>query len=438
MNFIQMPNDFQLNKLIFFKDYNYADNTKKLYWNLYLLYISDLELKYDRDLYNLSQQEIKYFIDSIKEKSKNTIDQTNSFINRYLEWYCTYYNAEEKSFKLYSKKQKVSDNLWYISKKDFFKICNKMLANNTLITNIIPLIFARYGILGREAIFMKNIKWNDIDYNNKVVLIRDIKSNIISNIPVDEDFFNWIYILKQYEKCLYKNKKVKNNFIIKSQIEKEEIINYASLNSKVYMDFKSINMKRIALTNLLNSAITDYLYGIYKNRKLKNNQELFQDILTFYPKENISLTKLNNIKKLYMDITKNENLNLIPTRKPYNKKRVKKHNNLEEISILKDEKINSKYSFRNAIAKDKDIFCIIVKKGDINKHIKVDEDIIDKIKKYKWYINLDNLVITRTKKQDRLEIVYLANFILGVNKYHKIGFKNDNKFDYRKENLIKL
>jgi hypothetical protein len=94
--------------------------------------------------------------------------------------------------------------------------------------------------------------------------------------------------------------------------------------------------------------------------------------------------------------------------------------------------------FKNAIIKDETSVYIVVKKADTKRHVKIDEDMINKIKKHKWYFNIDDSVVARIQKKDRLEIVYLANFILGVNKYYRIGFKNGNKFDYTKENLMEL
>lgn len=438
-----MPSDHQLNKLIFFKDLEYSESTKKTYWGLYLNYIADLENKYEKDLGDFSQSIIDEYLQVIQYKSRQTINQVNAFINKYLKWYSEYYNVEQKKFNFLFEKQKED---WYLSKKDFFKMCNKMIENEELgLHCIIPLIFARYGILGKEAIYMRNVKWNDIDYENKTVTIHDTNNNIISNISIDEEFLDWMNILKQYEKALYKGEKVKNKYIIKSQIEKEEIINYSTVNTKSYRSFTSIKMKRISFTTLANCAIVDYLYSIYKHKRLKDNQELIEELLKFYPDVNVDLNKLINIKRLYVEATNNQNLNLMPTRKanskikePYKKKEPKKSNILKEIVISDNEYLNSNNLFKNAIVKDEETSYIVVKLGEISKKIKIDEDIIDKIKKHKWYLNINNSVVTRIQKKDRLEIVYLSNFILGVNEYHKIGFRNGNKFDYTKENLIEL
>jgi hypothetical protein len=300
------------------------------------------------------------------------------------------------------------------------------------------LIFARYGILGKEAIYMRNLKWDDIDYENKSILIRD-NNNIVSNIPVDEEFLNWINILKRYEKALYKGERVKNRYIIKSQIEKEEIINYSTVNTKSYRSFTSIKMERISFTTLANCAIIDYLYSIYKHKRLKDNQELIEELSKFYPDVNVDLNKLINIKRLYVEATNNQNLNLMPTREPNSiVRKSKKCDILEEISVLNTSEEDSNDLFKNAIIKDETSVYIVVKKADTKRHVKIDEDMINKIKKHKWYFNIDDSVVARIQKKDRLEIVYLANFILGVNKYYRIGFKNGNKFDYTKENLMEL
>jgi hypothetical protein len=430
-----MPNDFQVNKLIFFNNSNYSYATKKAYWNQYLLYIADLELKFKKDLYNFSNEEIKEYIKAINEKSQNTIRTTNSFISKYMIWYSNYYSTSKKTFDLSIQKQK---EFSYISKKKFFKMCDKMLEIKDLdLATITPLIFARYGILGKEAIYMRSVKWENIDANNKKVIIYDNENNIISQIPIDDEFLKWVNILSQYEKALYKGQKVKNPYIIKSQIKTEEIINYASLNTKALRAFNSVKMSRIAFTTLVNCAIIDYLYSVYKDKKLENNEEFYKQISIFYPNEKYNNTKLIGIKKLYLEVTNNNNLRLFPggySGREYNRKNLEMNINTQEPE--EEIKLSSKDLFRNAIVKDDNITYMIVKKADIKKHIKINEDIINKIKKYKWYFNIDDIVITRMYKKDRLEIVYLSNFILGANKYHRIIFKNDDKYDYRKENLI--
>jgi c-di-AMP phosphodiesterase-like protein len=119
-----MPSDHQLNKLIFFKDLEYSESTKKTYWGLYLNYIADLENKYEKDLGDFSQTIINEYLQLIQYKSKQTINQVNAFINKYLKWYSKYYNVAQKKFNLLVERNEES---WYLNKKDFFKICNQML-----------------------------------------------------------------------------------------------------------------------------------------------------------------------------------------------------------------------------------------------------------------------------------------------------------------------
>ena len=334
MDYIQIPNDFQLNKLIFLKESSYSEQTKKSYWGLYLSYIADLEIEYTKDLYDFSQDDIDFYKKKIKDKSNQTILQCNAFINKYMIWYVDYYNKPIKIFDLTFSKE--VDSSWYIGKVDFFKICSAMI-DNTTIDNITPLIFARYGILGKQLIYMRNIKWQDIDFENKEILIRDEKRKIISYIPIDDEFLKWITMLKEYEQEKYKNKSITNKYIIKTQIQNDEIVNYNTVNSKAYLAFNYNKIKRISFSTLFNCAIIDHLKNVYKNEKLKNlNEDLIKQLSIFYPEETLTGAKIADIKKTYTNL-----IDVDVFVKEFVIKKYESKNEEEHILIKKSKSINT-------------------------------------------------------------------------------------------------
>jgi hypothetical protein len=287
---------------------NYSESTKKVYWSGYLNFIADIEIELNKDLFEFEQKDIDKYSELIKIKSKQTILGINSFVNKYIEWYANFYKLPTKEFKLLSLKE--ADGSWYISKEDFFKMCNVML-KETIISNIIPLIFARYGLMGKQSLYMRNVKWNDIDYENKEVVIRNKDRKIISYIPVDDEFLKWINKLKLYEKKIYKNQKNNNSYIIKSQIEKDIIEVYASLNSKSYNAFNSVDREKISFGMLSNCAIVDYLKKEYENKKLLDNHDFKNKLSLYYPEENLTDSRLCKIKQIYAEVTgDNETLKL--------------------------------------------------------------------------------------------------------------------------------
>jgi hypothetical protein len=441
MDFIPMPTDFQFNKLLFFKESNYNEVTRRTYWGLYLNYIADLEEEYNIDLYYFSQKEINYYLDNIKNKSQQTIFQANSFINKYLKWYGKKYynNGSEKHFDLTIKKE--IDKSWYISKRDFYKMCNNMLkVSNKNFPHITPLLFARYGITGKELIYMRNVKWKDIDYNKKLVFIynKDRKEKLLS-VPVDNMFLKWIKNLEQYNDERYKDIDVINKHIITTQISEDIIVNYSSINTKSFNCFKAINVKRISFKTLFNCAIVDYIKEIYSNFVPRSNDEIKECLTLYYPEENIDVTKLKTIKTLYGEVF-DDNKTLRTYGRVKSKKLPKKikRSDISYKSENNDTDLKqSKDILKDEIIIEENYAYIIIKRATKNEKVKIDKEIIDKIKDYKWYLNSSGYVVARKRIKERLAIIHLSNFILNKNEYFHIKHLNGDKLDCTIKNLEK-
>jgi hypothetical protein len=428
-------NNFQLNKLIFLKEKKYSTSTKNSYWALYSNYISNIEIEQKKDLYDLSQNDINIIKNTIKDKKIQTIRSLYSFIKGYMVWYSEYYKKPKKTFIL--KQEKSNNGSWYIHKEDFFEICKEMLDANVSISNITPLVFARYGIVGKEAIYMRNARWSDIDFKNKGITIYSKgRQKELCFIPVDNNFLEWITILKNYE-----DEGMTNEYIIKSQIDVDNIINYNSLNTKNYLCFKSIEMKRISFRTLCDCAIVDYIDAVYSNKPLYANDELRLYLKPYFPEESLSKIRVCIIKNKYTEVTGNfknmtvrtgiKNMSIIKKQLD-NKDNFRKNDEkfLEDIKIARDSVSNKLIKFS-----EENIAKIIINLNNKEYEAFIDFDDVNKVKKHKWKINLSGAVITSIKKKEGLKIIHLSNYILGVSEYYKIKYKNGNKLDCRKENL---
>ena len=425
--------DFRSNKLMFFKAAGYSENTKKSYWRMYLNYISDLEIEGNKDLYDFSQDDIDIYKEKIKDKSNQTILQMNAFINKYVIWYSKHYNQPTKTFNL--KFSKEVDNSWYISKKDFFKMCDNMIDNNVLMNNIIPLLLARYGIVGKEACYIRNLKREDINFKNKEISIyNNNRTKVISKIPVDDKFIEFIEIIDISEQ-LCNGKKVKSKHLIRMQSKEDEVINYQTLNSKVFLCFKTIKTKRISFTTLFNCAVIDHINKIYSKNVPRSNDEFIKSLLLYYPEEALGTLKVATIKKLYGEVT-GDALTL------NTRGRARRSNPLENLTkeyvIHKSESINSKYSKlirTNEIIIDGNIAYIIIEQIYNTEKVKINTESIEKIKGYKWYLNINGFVVARMKSGERLVVVYLSNFILNKAEYYRMNYLNGDKLDCTFKNL---
>jgi hypothetical protein len=67
-----------------------------------------------------------------------------------------------------------------------------MLKEGVPIDHVMIVICIRYGISGDKLLQIRNLKWSNIDYDNKMVLIENENGNITTRIPVDDEFMYWL------------------------------------------------------------------------------------------------------------------------------------------------------------------------------------------------------------------------------------------------------
>jgi integrase len=426
-------NDFQANKLKFLELSNLSEATKKAYLSKYLNFIYDIEIDLNKDLFEFNQEDINKYLDRISKKGKSSIYAGASFINNYIQWYSNFYKLPKSNFILNSEQREKES--WYISKENLFSICKEMLNNNVAVATLIPLIFARYGILGKEAINMRRLKWKDIDFNNDVIIIRNDKNESVTKIPIDDEFFEYLLDLKYYEKETYKNKEIVNKYIIKGQIEKNEIINYASLNTKCTLSFKSINMKRISLRTLFNCMLVDYLKESYSNKKLTSNDDFRDKLSMYYPNEVLLEERIIKIKRLYVEVTGDKETLRLENCTESNNRSYRRGRSLKRIKEDKDL-VTIKH---NCNTKNDNTTNLIVLCNNKEYKVSIDLEDFKKVKKYRWYLHEgDNKVITKIKTNGIFRISHLANYILDINERIEVLHKNDDILDYRKNNLIAI
>lgn len=412
MEFIPMPNQFQVNKYLFFKASNYSESTETINWNLYMNYIADIENEFNKDLYDFGEDEIKKCNEKVKDLSDSTLYTFNSFIKFYLRWYSKNHHKELKEFKL-KRKNKI-DNSWYISKDDFYNLCRKIFEANG-IDNVLPLILARYGITGQKMIYARQMKWKDIDFKNKEVIIFSEEKEIVLHISVDLNFLKWMDLAKDIHKKRYVDFNKNIFHIIKGK--NHEIINYATLNSRVYKACKVINIKRIALYDLECSAKMDYLYELYDRKYDIDFVTIEEKLKIWYPKEIIC--KDNIYKTMHMF----SNWLGVVEIEYDRRKKIKK-----EIKHTKAHK--------NLIIECGDIVYIAIKRNNSEVKVIIDKEDVSKVSKYQWLINISGFIITRINKDGVTRIWHLSNFVLDINDCYDIKYRNEDKLDCRKVNLI--
>ena len=257
-----------------------SDETKKTIWSLYknkVLYIEKLKDKY---LYEMNTpEEIKDIVASMPTTSQLNKRKLFDFINSYL----TYCETITFQISFNSCDSLDPDEVCKVSEKS---LINKLVsrdrlweiveeAKESIESNcIVGTILARYGIYGKEGSEILNLRWQDINKNNKTVTIVDKEGNEIRKAYIDDDRFydfmqfakNQVYVnftrnteLVQIEDYVIKEGNMRIKDVQRNQM------NLLNKQTKMY---KALNMKPISFSTMYQSYVIERLLEIRKNRKL--------------------------------------------------------------------------------------------------------------------------------------------------------------------------
>ncbi len=289
-----------------------SDDTKKTIWSLYknkVLYIEKLKDKY---LYEMNTpEEIKDIVSSMPTTSQLNKRKLFDFINSYLTYCetitfqisfnsCNSLDVDEVckvSEKALINKLVSKDKLWDIVEE----------AKDSIESNcIVPSVLARYGIYGKEGNEILNLRWQDINRDDKTVTITDKEGNEIRKTFIDDERF---YDFMQFAKDQVYVNFTRNTELI--QIEdyvikegnmriKDAQRNQMNLLNKQTKMYKALNMKPISFNTMYQSYVIERLLEIRKDRKL-----ITEDILNILRESNpgIGQGSFLGIKKLWEGCT---------------------------------------------------------------------------------------------------------------------------------------
>ena len=292
-----------------------SDDTKKTIWSLYknkVLYIEKLKDKY---LYEMNTpEEIKDIVSSMPTTSQLNKRKLFDFINSYLTYCldilhlinfnsCDSLDVDEVckvSEKSLINKLVSRDKLWSIVEE-----AKECIESNC----IMGIVLARYGIYGKEGSEILNLRWQDIDRDNKTVTIVDKEGNEIRKTFIDDerfyDFMQFATELIQIEDYVIKE----GNMRIKD-VQR----NFMNLCNKQTKFYKSIDRKSISFNTMYQSYVIERLLDIRKDRKL-----ITEDILNILRESNpgIGQGSFLGIKKLWEGCTSDKIIKRISNSKNY-------------------------------------------------------------------------------------------------------------------------
>lgn len=280
-------------------DQIYSNNKSKMtIYNLYKSNVLNWEIILDKDLYEFNIQELDSLIGSIPSSSIHIKANVYNFVNQYID-YCiskrlisiNNMNALDRetytsiSQKLASSKLISYEQLWDMV---------QYMETKTNIQNILPIIFAYYGIGGNDMEYMRNLRLEDLDRENEVAYIR-LQGDLKAVLPIDEKLYD--YCVKACEEADMDSEYVSSSLIIKPTKKSiNDVVPENSIYARIYEAFDSSNIKRIRLNDLAKSRKIALLLEIRKERYLTTLD--VQNVCLLY-NPNASRGIYNSLQKYY-------------------------------------------------------------------------------------------------------------------------------------------
>ena len=283
--------EYILNKLAFLNDTYSNKNTKLSYFTYYKNFFHEEEIIKGKDLMYFTTIEIKELLLSLINTKPSSRGAFLSFINNYLN-YCVdkgYINHNQSvaiNTKEIKKVSKRVIDVELINLKNFYEMVNEVYTKNSYNRVIIPVLFARYGILGEGCEDIMNLTFENVDHHNKLVRIK--KNGDVILLPIDENFIKWVYKASNNDTGII----LKNN-------RGEAIESKNTIYNMFYKFFSVIDKPRISAKVLRENRKLDLLGDIRKERDITMKDIEMVECLISYDNDNNSRTGILKLRDLY-------------------------------------------------------------------------------------------------------------------------------------------
>ena len=286
--------EFVLNKLSILNDTYSNANTQLSYFIYYQNFFHQEEVIKNKDVMYFTTQEIKELLISLVDTKPASRGAFLSFINNYLNYciergYITINNASSINTNDIKKINKKMISVELINLNDFYQLVEEVYAKKTYNRIILPVLFARYGILGEGCEDICNLCFEDIDVQNHLVRIKKNKNVIL--LPVDEKFIRWAYKASENDTGVI----LKNN-------RGEAVESKNTIYNMFYKFFSVINEPRVSAKSLRENRKLDLLGEIRAEREVTLKDIEMVESLISYDNNNSSRTGVLRLKNLYETI----------------------------------------------------------------------------------------------------------------------------------------
>lgn len=296
--------DFQREKLIFLNELYDNENTLFAMWRVYDRYIHIYEIHMQEDLKYFDTVQVKNILFMLFNYSDDTTRTIYTFMRTYFE-YCIgkaeiFQNPTEIidiDMYLANNRKAKEDKIYSL---DYIYDLVDDAKKYSSFSNVIPLLLIRYGVKGNKMSWLVNLKWSDIDFENKEINIFDRDNGkLITNLPVDNRLLK---ILDQYRSYLT-DKNILNDYVLASKNGNQiSTIGVHSRNKYLTDDLsKHIdNFRRISTNDLLKSRQIELLLKMRTKRMLSTyDTQRVSEVLN----GEIGDQYVQRLKRLYKAVT---------------------------------------------------------------------------------------------------------------------------------------
>ena len=307
-NYYNELDSFQLKKLDYIKEMYDNEKTALTVWRIYNNNIHEYEVSADKDAMKFDINDIENVLSSkfqYKESYRRTII---SFIVNYMEWGVARGDLEVNIAKTINVNRVTKNKLKIIKQNiygldEFYSILDEISIKLPKHYTI-PLLLARYGVLGKNAEDICNLKWQDVDLENNEIKIIDHETGELKQVYYTDNRFSEYMKNYKYDEDL--NKTIETDYVVYKRKVFETIttdIRYtgSGLRNLTMVIAKTINEDRIAFKDLIQSRKLDYLLALRSTRKITNLDLYATTQLLAYKKETYTTTNL--LKSFYESIT---------------------------------------------------------------------------------------------------------------------------------------
>lgn len=292
---------YQISKLEFLNLYYDNAWTRLTYFRNYNNNIHAYEVAKNKDLMEFSPDEAEAIIKSCVWAVESTLTGLFIFGKKYCSWCKNVLKLVDiNPFDLLiinevTKNSKAKLQRKLVPLKIFYKQCNQMLKEGIPIEFVMIIICIRYGISGDQLLQVRNLKWSNIDYENKMVLIENDNERIVTRIPIDDEFIFWLNSIPHLQTDTY---------VVGSNHGHGKPLQYASVYSRIRKSYEKIDAVQQGVKDPLFNRQFELLLLLREKRQLYD-YDIKRVIERFYGRRvsTYSKSQINAILERYEILT---------------------------------------------------------------------------------------------------------------------------------------